>query len=128
MTKILVIDDEEVIVKGITDFLSAQGFKIIKAGDGEEGLRVARKEKPDLILLDVMMPKLDGFQVLAQLKERKETIDIPVIMLTVKSGSEDQLKGMQAYADKYLTKPFDLGQLHEEIKKSLAIRNKNHPS
>ena len=119
---ILIVDDEPILVKGISDFLQAKGFSVSQAQDGEEGIRLAQSVKPDLILMDVMMPKMNGFQALQVLKENTKTMDIPVIMLTVKSAQEDKQEGMQNYAEKYLTKPFDLEVLYTEITNSLRLR------
>jgi DNA-binding response OmpR family regulator len=119
---ILVVDDEPHILKTIADLLMSEGFSVLVAVDGKEGLLAAREKQPDLILLDVMMPKLDGFQVLKRLKKDPLTLDIPVIMLTVRGASKDVQEGIQFYAEKYITKPFDPERLLHEIKHSLMAR------
>ena len=110
-SKILVVDDELSIV----DFLSAQlanrGYNVFKAFDGKEGINLARKELPDLVLLDVRMPKMDGFEFCRKLREDRMTYLIPVIMITGKGEQEDKITGIKSGADDYVTKPFDLPEL-----------------
>lgn len=120
--RILIVDDEPHIVRTLEDLLAAEGYIVYKALDGKKALEQADAMQPDLILLDVMMPKMDGFEVLKRLKKNKNTMDIPVIMLTVKSTSADIEEGISLYAEKYLTKPFDSDVLLKEIEKSFALR------
>ncbi len=113
--KILVVDDELSIV----DFLGAQlanrGYNVLKAFDGKEGINLARKELPDLVLLDVRMPKMDGFEFCRKLREDRLTYLIPVIMITGKGEQEDKITGIKSGADDYVTKPFDLPELLARI-------------
>lgn len=104
--KILVVDDEPSIVKLVSVKLEKEGYELYTAYDGEEALSKVRDVNPDLIVLDVMMPKLDGRQVCARIKGNPETKQIPIIMLTAVGQFEEQLKGMEAGADEYVTKPF----------------------
>jgi DNA-binding response OmpR family regulator len=120
--RILVVDDEPHIVRTLEDLLMAEGYVVNKAADGKRALQEARAFLPDLIILDVMMPKMNGFEVLEHLKKDQRTMDIPVIMLTVKSATQDIEQGIKLYAEKYITKPFNPDQLLVEIEKSLALR------
>ena len=100
---ILVVDDEPKIVKLTRDFLEKDGFKVISAADGVTALQMARREKPDLVVLDLMLPGMDGWEVCRML--RRES-DLPVIMLTARSEDSDQVVGLELGADDYITKPF----------------------
>ncbi|MBL7164577.1 MAG: response regulator transcription factor [Anaerolineales bacterium] len=100
---ILVVDDEPKIVKLARDYLEKSGFRVISAGDGNTALSVARRDKPDLIVLDLMLPGMDGLDVCRAL--RRES-DVPIIMLTARSEESDQLVGLELGADDYITKPF----------------------
>lgn len=105
--KILIVDDEADLVDIIRMRLNGEGYDVVTAGDGQEGLDKARSSKPDLILLDVSMPKLSGEEVLEKLKEDKSTASIPVVMLTAKSEVEDIVKYMTVGGAKdYVVKPF----------------------
>ena len=120
--KILVVDDEEVIVEPLGEMLSRNGYEVLKAGDGKKGFEEAKKHQPDLILLDVNMPKMNGFQLLEHLKKERKTADIPVFMLTARNSAEDVSAGIAGYADKYIPKPFDFNHLLSEIQKTLTLR------
>ncbi|PIU64634.1 MAG: two-component system response regulator [Armatimonadetes bacterium CG07_land_8_20_14_0_80_40_9] len=105
--KILVADDEKNIAKLVKVNLERAGFEVVVASDGIEALEKVEEEKPDLVVLDIMMPRMDGITVLKKLKEKEETKSIPVVMLTVKAEDEDIFRGWQEGADSYLTKPFN---------------------
>lgn len=105
--KILIVDDEENIVKLVKINLERAGYITAVAYDGVEALKKIKEEKPDLIVLDVLMPEMNGIDVLKKLKSDNETRKIPVIMLTIKSSDKDIFKGWQEGADSYLTKPFN---------------------
>ena len=120
--KILVVDDEPVIVENLEANLKERGYEVLTAGNGKAGLKEAQSKAPDLILLDVNMPKMDGFKVLEELKKNKKTRDIPVIMLTAEKTQDDIIRGIQGNAEKYLTKPFQTEQVLKEVEKSLALR------
>ena len=111
--KILVVDDEKLIVKGICFSLEQEGMEVDCAYDGEEALEYAKKCEYDLVLLDVMLPKLDGFQVCQQIREFS---DMPVVMLTAKSEDMDKILGLEYGADDYITKPFNILELKARIK------------
>ena len=100
---ILVVDDEPRIVKLARDYLEKDGFRVITASDGVSALAVARRERPDLIVLDLMLPGVDGWEVCRAL--RRET-DVPIIMLTARTEESDQVAGLELGADEYVTKPF----------------------
>ena len=109
--RVLVIDDEPDVLLLCRVNLSLSGMDVIEASDGEGGIRRAVAETPDVIVLDVMMPRMDGFTVLKELKHRPSTAEIPVIMLTAKAQQEDQLQGWVAGVADYVTKPFSPSEL-----------------
>jgi CheY-like chemotaxis protein len=115
--KILVIDDEAKIVEICSDYLRAAGFDVITAGDGLQGLALVRSRKPDLIVLDLMLPGMDGLDLCRTL--RKES-NIPVIMLTARIEENDKLVGLELGADDYITKPFDIEELGLRVKNAIA--------
>ena len=115
--KILVVEDSSTIRKVISITLSQKGYEIIEAGDGLEALSRLNESKPDLILLDILLPKMDGYQLLSIIKENSTFKNIPVIMLTSKDGIINKVKGKVAGSSAYLTKPFDPAQLVETIEK-----------
>jgi DNA-binding response OmpR family regulator len=104
--KILIVDDEPHIVKMVELRLKAHGYNVVAAYDGQEGLDKVKQEKPDLIILDLMLPKLDGYKVCDTLKADEECKDIPIVMLTASAELENVKSGLQKGADSYLTKPF----------------------
>jgi len=117
--RILVIDDERQLVDIIKMRLEASGYEVITAYDGQEGLEKAKKEGPDLIILDLMLPKIDGFKVCGLLKADTRYNKIPVIMFTAKAQEEDRHLGKEMGADAYITKPFEPQALLEDIKRLL---------
>jgi twitching motility two-component system response regulator PilG len=117
--KILVVEDSSTIRKVISITLSQKGYEIIEAGDGLEALSRLNETKPDLILLDIILPKMDGYQILSIIKENPEFKYIPVIMLTSKDGIINKVKGKVAGSSAYLTKPFDPTQLVETIERHI---------
>ncbi len=118
--KILVADDEPSIVRVLEYRLRHNGYEVAVARDGKNCLEKIREEKPDLILLDVAMPELDGFEVCKRLKENDETKDIPVIMLTVLATEEDLSQGLERGATCFMSKPFNAADLLAEIKTAIA--------
>ena len=112
---ILVVDDDTDILALLEMSLTSDGFKVITASDGMEGLERAKTDHPDLILLDVMMPYMDGLQVIEKLKSDSDTSSIPVLWITAKSQTEDKLKGLETGGDDYITKPFDLREVSARI-------------
>ena len=115
--KILIIDDEEDVVRVLTIRLEALGYKVISAADGLAGLEKVRSEKPDLALLDIMLPKLDGYKVCRMIKFDENLKNIPIIMLTAKAADLDRNLGRDVGANEYLTKPFDPDKLVALIQK-----------
>jgi two-component system alkaline phosphatase synthesis response regulator PhoP/two-component system response regulator VicR len=115
--KILVCDDERHIVRLIQVNLERQGYQVVTAFDGKEGLEKIRAEKPNLVVLDVMMPYMDGFEVLKALRREPETESLPVIMLTAKAQDKDVFEGYHYGADMYLTKPFNPMELVTFVKR-----------
>jgi DNA-binding response OmpR family regulator len=118
--KILAADDEPDITRLIQIVLSKHGYEVVTAVDGKEALEKVASEQPDLILLDVMMPHLDGFEVLAQLQEAGITETVPVIMLTAKRHDADIFEGWRAGAEQYLTKPFNPAELVAVVGRALS--------
>lgn len=114
--KILVVDDEKPIVDLISFNLKKEGHEILQAFDGEEGYNMALSENPDLILLDVMLPKMDGFTVCRKLREKIQT---PIIMITAKEEEVDKVLGLELGADDYMTKPFGIRELIARVKANL---------
>jgi DNA-binding response OmpR family regulator len=114
MERILIIEDELPMRTALQDALASEGYRVLTAADGESGLRRAVEEKPDLLLLDVMMAKLDGFAVCAEL--RRLANSVPVLMLTAKGQIEDRVQGLDAGADDYLVKPFSTDELLARVR------------
>ncbi len=121
MKKILIIEDEQTLQKTLGDILKKEGYEIINALDGEIGLRLAKTKKPDLILLDLILPKVLGFDVLKNLKQDPETKEMPVIILTNLESMENVEKALMLGATTYLLKTeYSLKELIEKIKKTLG--------
>ncbi len=119
---ILVVDDYPANVKLIRRNLEASGYETVAAYDGEEALEKVAAEKPDLILLDILMPKLDGFEVCRRLRADEATAVVPIIMVTALRETEDRIRGLEAGADDFLSKPFDRGELLARVKSLLQIK------
>jgi DNA-binding response OmpR family regulator len=119
-TTVLIVDDEEDVLRPIAFRLEAQGFRVLLEPDGELGFQTAVAKRPDLILLDVMMPGMDGLALCAILKEREDTGAIPIIILTAKTALADVEKVFRSGADDYVAKPFEWDELHEKINRCLA--------
>jgi len=117
--RILVVDDDPDIVEMISDILDMEGLSIIPAYSGTEALEKAKAENPDLILLDVMMPDIDGFEVCDKLKDDEKTAHIPIVMVTAKKDSASYLDAITVAADGYISKPFEISELVKEVKKWL---------
>ncbi len=120
--KILLVDDEPQIVEMAKMRLEAGGYGVITAYDGKEGLEKARKEKPDLIILDLMLPKIDGYKICRMLKFDAEYGKIPIILFTARVQAEDRKLGEEVGADAYITKPFDGQVLLAKIEELLKDR------
>ena len=113
--RILIVDDQKDIVELIRFKLENEGFECLVAFDGEEGLQKAKKEDPDLILMDIMMPKINGYQVCRLLKSDENYKNIPIIMLSAKDQESDKFWGKESGADDYITKPFEFEELFQKI-------------
>lgn len=111
--KILVVDDEALLVKGIRFNLQSEGFQVITGANGLDAIRLTREEKPDLLILDVMMPQLDGLTACRKIREFSA---VPIILLTAKSEDTDKLTGFDSGADDYLTKPFNILELKARVR------------
>ena len=118
--KILFVEDEPELVKALEVRFRSQGYDIVTAMDGEEGLRKAREEDPDLIVLDIMLPKMDGYKVSRLLKFDEKRKNIPIIMLTAKAEETDRVTGEETGGDEYITKPFEWEYLLEKVKEHLG--------
>jgi len=118
--RILIVDDEEDILNVLKFRLEANNYEVLSASDGQEGLNKARSEKPDLVILDLMLPKLDGYKVCRMLKFDEAYKNMPVIIFTARAQKQDEELGMQMGADAYIAKPFEpealLGKIKELLK------------
>lgn len=119
MSRILVVDDEPHVVELVRFNLEKEGFQVLAAGDGPTGLEAARRELPDLIVLDLMLPGLSGLEVFKILKGEKKTLAIPVIMLTARASEADRVLGLELGADDYIVKPFSPRELIARIRARL---------
>ncbi len=117
--KILIVDDEEANLKLLEDFCEHLGYKTIKAKNGKEAVELAMRDKPDVVLMDVIMPEMDGFEATEALKGKEQTSDIPVIIITSLDSRQDRLKGIASGADDFLTKPVDLDELRLRLRNAL---------
>ena len=118
--KILLVDDEEDILDFLELILEEQGYSVVKAASGTEALAAAQMHRPELILLDIMMPEMDGWEVLKLLKADEETVDIPVAMLTARTEMKDKIQGLQEGAIDYICKPFSTKELLDKLEIILA--------
>ena len=109
--QILVVEDSPTVLHQTTKMLTDGGYTVLTAADGEEAVQLVLEQKPSLVLLDVILPKLNGYQVCRQIKSIPETADIPVIMITGKAKDSDRHWGMEQGADEYITKPFEADEL-----------------
>lgn len=116
MAKILVVDDEASIVNIISYNLKKEGYEVLTASDGEEGYDIAVAQTPDLVILDIMMPKMDGYEVCRKLREKS---NVPIIMLTARADEVDKVLGLEMGADDYVTKPFGSRELMARVKANL---------
>ena len=114
--RILIVEDDARVLVFLVDQLESEGYEVFTARDGIEGLNKAKEIRPDLIILDVMLPKMDGYEVCQQLKQTPNTWIIPVLMLTAKSRKQDVVKGLEIGADDYLSKPYDPMELAARLK------------
>ncbi len=121
--RILAVDDEKHILRLVQINLEKAGYLVVTASNGREALEAVALERPDLIVMDVMMPEMDGLEALKKLKENEQTADIPVVMLTAKAQDADVLQGWQSGADLYLTKPFNPIELLTFVKRIMDAQS-----
>jgi DNA-binding response OmpR family regulator len=121
--RILIVEDEAAMLRGLKDAFSAKGYDVLTAQNGEVGLDLALGKSPDLILLDIMLPKVNGYEICRAVRERG--LDMPILMLTAKGQEEDIILGLNLGADDYITKPFRIGELIARVKAFLR-RNRSH--
>jgi DNA-binding response OmpR family regulator len=117
---VLVADDDHDILTLVSFRLERAGYDVIQAHDGEEAVRLAVERGPDLAVLDVMMPKLDGYEATRQLRDHEATSGVPVILLTARVQETDVARGIEAGADDYVTKPFSPQELHDRVQAALG--------
>ena len=120
MSRVLVVDDDPVILELLRINFEIEGFEVLRASDGEEGLRRARDEAPDVVLCDIMMPRLDGLQLLTTLRADPATARLPVVLLSAKAQNVEVERGLSLGADDYVTKPFDPLELLDRVNAVLA--------
>lgn len=124
MSKILIIDDDKAIVELVKVNLELQGHNVLTANEAVTGVALAQQETPDLIILDLMMPEIDGFTACQRLRQNNQTKEIPILMLTALSRTDDKISGFNAGADDYLTKPFELPELYVRVRALLRRSGK----
>ena len=117
MAAILVIEDEAPIRRNLSRLLTAEGYKVMTAADGVNGVVIAREQRPDLILCDILMPRMDGYEVLAALRADAATAAIPFVFITASAEKEDRSRGLASGARDYVTKPFKLAELLAVVRK-----------
>ena len=114
MTRVLVVEDDAAILKGLTDNLEAESYDVLTAMDGEAGYALLEKEEPDLVILDLMLPKLSGYEICQ--RARSEGMTVPILMLTAKGTESDRVHGLDLGADDYVTKPFSVRELLARVR------------
>jgi DNA-binding response OmpR family regulator len=127
MAKVLVIEDEETLLNNLADKLRAEGYKVSTSVDGEDGLQKIRSEVPDLIILDIMLPKLDGLSICRMARNDRTTSHIPIIILTARGTEVDKIVGLESGADDYMVKPFSLGEFLARVR-AVMRRVPGHPA
>lgn len=123
MKKILLVEDEEITREGIEEFLKVKGYEVIAVEDGEEAITIFQRERFDLVILDIMLPQADGFEVLKRIRQTSET---SVLMLTAMDDESTQIMSFEAYADDYMSKPFSLAVLEKRIEALLRKSNTDY--
>lgn len=116
MSKVLIVEDEETLARNLAEKLKGEGFSVTTANDGEDGLEKLRAEHPDLIVLDIMLPKLDGLSLCRMVRRDPATAHIPIIMLTARGTEVDKIVGLESGADDYVVKPFGLGEFLARVR------------
>lgn len=125
MTRVLLVDDETDMAWAVQQSLEAEGYQVLPAQDGLEALELARQHHPDLIILDIVMPGLDGLQLCRRFREDPALEQVPILFLTVRKAIEDRIRGLDHGADDYIIKPFDLGELSARVR---ALLRRTMPS
>lgn len=128
MATILVVDDEADVIQIVRILLEKEAHTVLSAPDGQTGLMIALTRQPDLVILDLMMPGIDGFEVLRLMKGEKRMANIPVIMLTARSDYSAKAQAWESYAEAYVTKPFDVDELAEAVRDVLAAQSSKVPA
>ena len=126
MRSVLIIEDNQAMLRGLEDNFESKGYRVKTARDGEQGLNTALAENPDLIILDIMLPKINGYEVCSQI--RKNNLDMPIIMLTAKGEESDIILGLNLGADDYVTKPFSVKELLARAEAFMRRRTKAEPA
>ncbi len=126
MAKVIIIEDEVTLVRNLAEKLRGDGFNVITAADGEDGLDKIRSERPDLIILDIMLPRLDGLSICRIVRHDASTAHIPIIMLTARGTEVDKIVGLESGADDYIVKPFSLGEFLARVR-AVMRRAPGHP-
>jgi len=116
---ILIIEDDLDVAEMLDAYFRVQGYEVLTANWGEDGVAICQKQHPDLIILDIRLPDIDGFEVAARVRENRRTANIPIIFLTEKRSRSDVLQGLELGADDYITKPFDIQELRLRVRNSL---------
>jgi DNA-binding response OmpR family regulator len=117
--KVVVAEDSSTIRRLVAARLKADGYEVLEAADGEEALKLVREAKPDLLVLDKVMPKLDGFEVIRALREDPQTSDVPIVMLTERTNEDDVLSGLSLGVEDYMPKPFSPHELSARVRRAL---------
>ena len=118
--KILIAEDSSTVRRLVAARLAADGYEVLEAADGAEALALARSDRPDLLILDKVMPKLDGFEVVRALREDPQTRTVPIVMLTERTNEEDVLGGLDLGVDEYIPKPFSPHELSARVRRALV--------
>ena len=121
---IMVVDDEKRLVSLVESYLTQEGYRVLSANDGQEALPIASREKPDLIILDIMMPKMDGYEFM---REHRKEADTPIILLTARVDDDERVIGLELGADDYITKPFRPRELVARVRAVLRRAGKSEP-
>lgn len=121
--RILIIEDNPSVLRATSYILEKEGYEVLTAVDGLEGLRMAKEENPDLLILDVMLPGIDGFEVCHQLRAGSQTVHLPILMFSAKGQEADKVTGLKVGADEYLTKPVERSVLISKVEALLAAQS-----
>ena len=124
MAGILIIEDDPIVRENLEEILKFKGFSVITAEDGKNGFETAVKREPELIISDIMMPEMDGYQVLKKVREHPAITNTPIVLLTAKTLTESKIKGLEYGADDYITKPFNAKELVARVNNLLEMRKK----